>query len=360
MGRLAVLPVFFAITLIISLAFGKNVAPRTLHTPKGITNKASAVNVRGHKDTEQKLSNDVLPEHIFYGNYQVNFSWNNKQLQAALGIRPLPSLDKRNIVKRTPGSQPGDPVFKLPSCLGCIEAAAGKVTSINDLTTEWLEKQILLPDSQLMNRCVFYTSVPKENEDKAEWDLRQTMGHLDHPGLSWFATDWACNHKLLSIWNLYSGKNDISNPNPDNPKDRNYWEVFVDGSWLAFLQTNQVYFTYFEHMSRAMARHCGGVVYVMSLKPRQLSKYQYIWAAEFSELKARYSGASAGRPTQLVAVNAIDNTEQWNISWDDLSADSTPLSKGDPGHIDFVRLSLERRANCQANLDYEVNMDWFG
>lgn len=200
MGRLAVLPVFLAITLILSLAFGKNVAPRTLQSPKTIANKAPAVNAHNHKGTEQKFSNDILPGHVFYENYQVDFSWNNKQLQAALGIRPLPSLDKRNIVKRTPGSQPGDPVFKLPSCLGCIEAAAGKVTSINDLTTEWLEKQILLPDSQLQNRCVFYTSVPKENEDKAEWDLRQTMGHLDHPGLSWFATDWACKHKLLSIW----------------------------------------------------------------------------------------------------------------------------------------------------------------
>lgn len=102
------------------------------------------------------------------------------------------------------------------------------------------------------------------------------------------------------------------------------------------------------------------VIDVMSLKPKQLAKYQYIWAAEFSELEARYSSASAGRPTQLVAVNAIDPTEQWNISWQDLSADPTPLGKGDPGHIDFVRLSLERRDSCQANLNYEVNMDWFG
>lgn len=203
MGRLAVLPLFLAIFFILSVAVGKNVAPRTSKDPRGIANKAPIVNIRGHAGHEQEKPNGILPEHAFYQNYQANFSWSDKQLQAALGIRTVATgenIDKRHISKRTPGSQPGDPVFKLPSCLGCIEAAAGRVTSINDLTTEWLEKQMLLPDSQLQNNCVFYTSVPKVTEDATEYNIRQTMGHLEHPGLSWFATNWACGKSFVSIW----------------------------------------------------------------------------------------------------------------------------------------------------------------
>ncbi|KAL7934418.1 hypothetical protein V8C35DRAFT_327294 [Trichoderma chlorosporum] len=186
------------------------------------------------------------------------------------------------------------------------------------------------------------------------------MGHLNHPGLSWFATNWACQHKLVTIWNLYTGKNDINNPGSDNPKDRNFWEVYVTGSWLNFLVQNQQQFTYFENMSRAMARHCGGVIYVMTIRPQSLSKYMFIWKiAEYPTLLARFTSGTGGSPTKLIAVNAVNPTEQWNINWNTLAADSTPLKKGDPGYQDFVKPHL-KRDNCLANLDYEVDQDWFG
>ncbi|KAH0491930.1 hypothetical protein TgHK011_003331 [Trichoderma gracile] len=362
MGRLAVLPALLAIIMALSVAFGKNVAPRHFKIPKGITNKAPVVKFQDLAAPEQKASSNILPDHVFYENYRANFSWSDKRLQAALGIRPSTkgkngsSNDKRSIVKRTPGD-PNNPLLKLPSCLGCIEAYNGKVTTINDLTTEWLEQQLLEKDNQLQDRCVFYTSVLEPSVDLIEYTERKAMGHNDHPGLSWFATEWACSLGMVSIWNLYPGQNDISNPNPDDPKIRNFWEVFIEGSWLYFLYQNKQQFIYFENMSRAMARH-----YVMSMQPTRLTKYQYIWAnVEWPTLKARYASGGAGAPTRLIAVDARSKA-QYEVDINTLQAHDTPLERDDPDYLDFDTFEhdLQKRDTCTQNLAYEVNMDWFG
>lgn len=96
----------------------------------------------------------------------------------------------------------------------------------------------------------------------------------------------------------------------------------------------------------------------MSIYPTNLKKYGWIWGTiEWVELKARYASGGAGAPTKLIAINAVDNTEQWNINIDTLAADPHPLKRSDPHYLD---LSLEKRDTCADNLAYEVNMDWFG
>lgn len=286
MGQFALLRLLAAIFMLFSITIGKNVAPRTSKgSSKGIANKAPLLHIRAHVQHEQKTASDILPAHVFYGNYQTNFSWSDKQLQGALGIRNLADGEaERNLFKRTPGggppgSQPGDPLWKAASCLGCLAAERGSTVTLADLTIEWLERYIMVPDSALQDTCVFYTSVRYDVTTEA--DKRAALKHEEHRGLSYFATDYACNNgkktiwvsrtrkkslKMLRLWvftclqNLWPGKNDITGKN-DDPNQYNFWEVYVPGSWLNFLVDGKnSQFRYFENMSTAMARHCGGTV----------------------------------------------------------------------------------------------------
>lgn len=200
------------------LAVGKHVAPspNKARSPSG--NKAPTVGIRGnvrHGTTGglRKKDQSLVPEsHVFYNNYQANFSWEDPRLAAALGIpedvTPATNLlGKRDghgrLHKRTPGSGPNDPVFKLPSCLGCIEAQAGNTMGINDLTTEWLERQMTKTNQQLYNKCVFYTSVPRFWQDPIEFLARKRLGgQSKHHGLSKIASDYACSSNKFTIWVL--------------------------------------------------------------------------------------------------------------------------------------------------------------
>lgn len=216
---------FLRALMLVSLcmfALARNVAPyaqkdtlprnQARHPPR---QKAPSINIKGgvrHGSNGRRFNDNaaVVPEsHVFYNNYRVNFSWQDPQLVAALGIpaelTPATNLfDKRSdhrLSKRAPGSSPSDPVFKLPSCLGCIQAQAGNIVSLNDLTVEWLERQMTKTDAQLRNKCVFYTSVPKIREDENEYNDRGDLGGQDkHAGLSKIASDYACRSNKYTIW----------------------------------------------------------------------------------------------------------------------------------------------------------------
>lgn len=69
---------------------------------------------------------------------------------------------------------------------------------------------------------------------------------------------------------MYPGANDVTNGG-DVPQVRNFWEVYVPGSWLNFLVQNDQQFTYFGRMSDAMAKHCGGTVCKSIAKTNMLS-----------------------------------------------------------------------------------------
>ncbi|KAI1211221.1 uncharacterized protein F4807DRAFT_466539 [Annulohypoxylon truncatum] len=384
---LNLLEILIILTLLPFSGLGKNVAPpvvkrRHAHpVPQNLhPNKAPSIKVTGQASHGQKQT-DSKPEeaapvpyipqdHVFYDSYQANFSWSDPALQAALGIRPIPSqMNTRdgNIFKRSPGSTPDDPIFKLPSCLGCYEASQGRTVTLADLTTEYLEQQILLPDSLLQDRCVFYTSVPDPRKDplstadRAEFFNRVALGGEDrHHGLSLIATKWACSNNKVTIWNMYSGENDVSGGR-DIPSKRNYWEVHVKGSWLNFLDGTDARFTYFENMSRAMARHCGGTIYVMSMRPMQLYKYKFIWGnVEYPQLLARYSAGKGGAPTKLISIDAANPYLQYVLDWT-TQKPLDPLPPRDPDFLEVSESMLQARDTCTDNVEYEEpGEDWFG
>ncbi|KAK8091451.1 hypothetical protein PG997_001812 [Apiospora hydei] len=232
---------FFALS---ALVVGKNFGPPPLirdEVTKPAASGRSAENNRapgvrmtghmshhapaGHRRDNEGTSNDLtdrdmlshVPEtHIFYRNFQINYSWTDERLLQALGARPKRGeeaasskllLDKRGsgghaLGKRSPpGGSPGNPIFKVSACLGCLQAQQGVVTSLDDLSTEYLEQQILLTDQQMLDRCVFYTSVPSWEEDRKERLKRRELGgEGQHTGLSKIATDWACRNNKVTIW----------------------------------------------------------------------------------------------------------------------------------------------------------------
>lgn len=203
------------------LVLGKNVAPRAVkkdalqYGPRNFPgNKAPSLKVtRGSKPWTEKDSSQQKPniagvpkDHVFYENYQINSSWSDPRLQAALGIpKSLRSRDE-HLVKRTPGSKPGDPIFKLPSCVGCMKAAAGteKVT-LQTLSTDYLQRN-MKPNLNIQDTCLFYTSVPDPTKtlnprDFEEWTDRYALGGQEqHGGLSKIATDYACGSNKITIW----------------------------------------------------------------------------------------------------------------------------------------------------------------
>lgn len=295
-------PVFLRALMLFALLMltvSKNVAPSSSKHPaldgtsaQSSRNRAPVVNVKGsvHGPNHKSTQPPVPESHVFYNNYKLNFSWEDPLLQAALGVTARETtttgshFNKRgsnHLSKRTPGSSKNDPVFKVPSCLGCIEASMGLKVTLADLSVRFLETQITKTDAQLKNKCLFYTSVPRQGQELR--DRNDLGGAEKHSGLSKIATDYACNNNLYTIWvcenilthglggewmakssqdwkQIFPGLNDITE-NPDDPKARNFFEVFVKGSWLNFLHNEKEdFYRYFENMSKAMASHCGGTI----------------------------------------------------------------------------------------------------
>lgn len=203
------------------LAIARNVAPaggpkqgRPKFESKSSLNKAPAITMdskRSNTFGRNGTRASTTPEHVFYRNYQARFSWEDDKLKAALGIvaeasgemEPVSSrgLSKRAPAGARPGSNPSAPLLQAPSCLGCIKKLMGEVNTIKDLDTRYLEQQIEIPDNQLNNRCVFYTSVPTQIQDRDQWNARVALGvETTHPGLSKIATQWACKKGLVTIW----------------------------------------------------------------------------------------------------------------------------------------------------------------
>lgn len=215
-----------------AVAVAKNSLPRHV----AVESLPRRVVDRGHRDTT------LSPDHVFQSNYRISFSWEDNGLQDRLWRgkekqRRQDSLSTGKLAKRAPTTTVLGTVIKLPSCAGCIrQSVTGEQANLNTLTPDYLKTVMLMDQSQLLGRCVFYTSV----EDQSDATKRWFLGGADtHPSLSKIATDWANPQNLVTIWNLYSGANDVTNTE-DNPQDYNYWEVYTEGSWLNNLKDAQV------------------------------------------------------------------------------------------------------------------------
>lgn len=223
---------YLLVLFVSAVAVAKNSLPRDV----AVESLPRHVVARGHRDTT------LSPDHVFQSNYRTNFSWEDNRLQDRLWRgkekqRRQDSLSIAKLAKRAPTTTILGTVIKLPSCAGCIrQAATGEQANLNTLTPDYLKRVMLMDQGQLLGRCVFYTSV----EDKSDALQRWLLGGADtHPSLSKIATDWANPQNLVTIWNLYSGANDVTNTE-DNPQDYNYWEVYTEGSWLNNLKDDQV------------------------------------------------------------------------------------------------------------------------
>ncbi|KAI0806564.1 hypothetical protein GGR55DRAFT_697000 [Xylaria sp. FL0064] len=305
-------------------------------------------------------SSSLSPEHVFYANSQTNFSWDDPELRRRL------RLEKRAGSPRVLGT-----LFKIPSCLGCARAQnGGPKGTISELTESYLEGVLLKTDAELYDTCLFYTSVLKDDNDlSAINDIGPWYTGTKPPeNLSKPATSYGCMNNLITIWNCFSGGNDVTGAS-NNPKEYNYWEVYEPGTWLydglyirglgSGLDVQVNIRMYFENMSAAFAKHCGGTVRVMSLDPTNLGKYPNIWGnKELPALRANLNSASKYRPVNLIAIDAKDPTMQYMIDWTTLHATKI-LSKDDPLYYDPAQ--LPRRDTCDFNVNYQLDgQDWFG
>jgi hypothetical protein len=152
---------------------------------------------------ERSGASQVPADHVFFANYQKNFSWHDDALLERLwhGRRPN-DTEKKALAKRAPTTVVGDAVFKLPSCLGCMRAALlDQTASLDSLTRVFLQQQILILTAQLQSRCVFYTGVQDHSDYLKHLALLGTAsGTFEHPNLSKLATDWACSSNKGTIW----------------------------------------------------------------------------------------------------------------------------------------------------------------
>lgn len=165
---------------------------------------------------------------------------------------------------------------------------------------------------------------------------------------------------------LFPGRDENKVPNehpPDDVTRRNYWEVFTPNSWLNHLANTPSQFTYFENMSRAMARQCGGKVFVMSLRPDDLPYYgsggqdnlHSIWnTVEYPELKAQ------GKITELIAIDINDPKKMKKLKLSDQSVEGDYTGTV-PREVQEIQDMLAKRATCTENLQYQPpGDDWFG
>ncbi|KAI0857963.1 hypothetical protein F4860DRAFT_329078 [Xylaria cubensis] len=286
-------------------------------------------------------------------------------------LMPIPTTtEKRRLEKRAGSPRVLGTLFKIPSCLGCARAQnGGPKGTIGELTESYLEGVLLKTDAQLYDTCLFYTSVWDRGDMKSINQIGAWYTGTKPPeNLSKPATNYGCTNSLITIWNCFSGGNDVTGAS-NNPKEYNYWEVYEPGTWLydglyiqglkPGLDVQLNIRTYFENMSAAFAKHCGGTVRVMTLDPENLGKYGNIWGnKELPALRANLNSASKYRPTNLIAIDAVDPTMQYMIDWTTLAATSA-VSKDDPLYYDPAR--LPRRDTCDSNVNYQLDgQDWFG
>jgi hypothetical protein len=99
----------------------------------------------------------------------------------------------------------------------------------------------------------------------------------------------------------------------------------------------------------------------MSMRPKQMYKYQFIWGKkEYPQLLARYSAGRGGAPTRLISVNAANPSEQYYLDWNTQKY-TGQVSRRDPNFLDVDESMLHGRDTCTTNVDYEVpGEDWFG
>jgi hypothetical protein len=99
----------------------------------------------------------------------------------------------------------------------------------------------------------------------------------------------------------------------------------------------------------------------MSMRPRRLSKYGFIWGTvEYERLFARWSAGLANAPSLLISVDAADPSKQYYLDW----VTQEPEGQVPRNSANFLRFDdegLEKRDTCTPNLDYErADEDWFG
>ncbi|KAI1108520.1 hypothetical protein F5Y14DRAFT_435960 [Nemania sp. NC0429] len=346
---------------------------------------SKAVALMNNRHAAVSSSTPLSPEHVFYANSQVNFSWDDPGLRRRLWSRqpemaqaegllmPTPTIatEKRGLLqKRAPPRVLGT-IVKIPSCLGCTLKKHGLLKgTIDELTVDFLERFLIPKDPALLNTCLFYTSVAEDAFDK---DAVQHIGSWYNgpkppKGLSKPATTYGCDNGLVTIWNAFPGSNDVTNAGPDSKK-YNFWEVMVEGTWLyeglydpskpPDLGSQVNIRTYFENLSKAFANHCGGTIRILTLDPKELKKYGYIWGNhELKVLRGNLNSVSGPKPTVLIAIDAVDPTIQYMIDWGtDLTA--TLITKNNPLYFDPAL--LQRRDTCDQNVHYEPDgQDWFG
>ncbi|KAK1989624.1 hypothetical protein LX36DRAFT_676421 [Colletotrichum falcatum] len=253
-------------------------------------------------------------------------------------------------------------------CQGCYRKLHGQKTDMKDLTTAKLVKAILVSEDKLKDKCVFYTGVP----DTERATQGKKLGLSPSETLAARAARYACSKNMYSIWHraaareydrrayyllqsLFPGGTGNVGPNqkPDNLEQYNYWEIDRPGSWLYPLHGDAYRFTYFENMSRAMARQCSGKVWVYSLNPKNLAWYgtqkgnnndHSIWnTVEHKELIRR------SKTTMIIGIDAVTN-EMFELDV------ATLAYKKDYTHL------LENESACSnRNLGFQLpGQDWFG
>ncbi|RYP41944.1 hypothetical protein DL768_010419 [Monosporascus sp. mg162] len=326
------------------------------------------VKFRLHKSrTESAIAAGETPlDDLFAHNHRVRFSWDDPELNRRLwaGLEEAGSskrAEKRSALgKRAPGDRIVlPPVLRSRHCLGCVKTASGQKATIDDFSTEWLETQLLKTDAQLKNKCLFYTGVTVS--EHPPW--------IPEGGnLSPHASQFACQNGLYTIWNLFPGRSGNEAPvtEPDSPSRYNFWEIFHEGSWINAIVNDR--FTYFENMSEAMARHCTGKVWVVSLRPRETTTYgtgtdddnnaHSIWnKKELPALRAH------GGVTELIGVQATGPNgqvgEMWRLDINDPNLEAIGEYTG-PIPRDLESF-FGKRDTCSSNQAYEpLGEDWFG
>lgn len=99
---------------------------------------------------------------------------------------------------------------------------------------------------------------------------------------------------------------------------------------------------------------------VMSLEPKQLTLYGFIWGGhEQPTLASRYSQGGAGAPTRLISIDASDYRLQYEIDIVTQAYIGT-VKRDDPDYLDPDSFDLHTRDTCTENLEYQGNDDWFG
>ncbi|KAK2043722.1 hypothetical protein LZ31DRAFT_542454 [Colletotrichum somersetense] len=168
---------------------------------------------------------------------------------------------------------------------------------------------------------------------------------------------------MYSIWSLFPGDTGNVGPSskPDDLENYNYWEIDRPGSWLYPLSGSAYRFTYFENMSRAMARQCSGKVWVYSLAPKNLGWYgtqkgnnneHSIWnKVEHKELVRQ------AKTTMLIGIDAVTK-ETFEL---DLATQAYKKDYMGPVPRELDHL-VERADVCSnSNLKYQSpGQDWFG